>query len=62
MIVSRFLSRISFCLLALALASVPARAEIGEPIEFIRVEGTQRVEDETVLAYMLVREGLKDAA
>ncbi|MDA8623921.1 outer membrane protein assembly factor BamA [Alphaproteobacteria bacterium] len=42
--------------------SAPARAEIGEPIEFIRVEGTQRVEDETVMAYMLVREGLKDAA
>ena len=62
MVFSRFLSRISFCLLALILASVPARAEIGEPIEFIRVEGTQRVEDETVLAYMLVREGLKDAA
>jgi outer membrane protein insertion porin family len=62
MIVSRFLSRILFCLLALALASIPARAEIGEPIEFIRVEGTQRVEDETVLTYMLVREGIKDAA
>jgi outer membrane protein insertion porin family len=62
MIVSRFLSRILFCLLALALASIPARAEIGEPIEFIHVEGTQRVEDETVLTYMLVREGIKDAA
>ena len=62
MIFSRFLSRILFCLMALALLSAPARAEIGEPIEFIRVEGTQRVEDETVMAYMLVREGLKDAA
>ncbi|MDA8666874.1 outer membrane protein assembly factor BamA [Alphaproteobacteria bacterium] len=48
--------------MAFALLSAPARAEIGEPIEFIRVEGTQRVEDETVMAYMLVREGLKDAA
>ncbi|MDB2642159.1 outer membrane protein assembly factor BamA, partial [Alphaproteobacteria bacterium] len=48
--------------MAFALLSTPARAEIGEPIEFIRVEGTQRVEDETVMAYMLVREGLKDAA
>lgn len=62
MIFSRFLSRILFCLMALALLPAPARAEIGEPIEFIRVEGTQRVEDETVMAYMLVREGLKDAA
>lgn len=62
MIFSRFLSRILFCLMALALLSAQARAEIGEPIEFIRVEGTQRVEDETVMAYMLVREGLKDAA
>ena len=62
MIFSRFLSRILFCLMALALLSTPARAEIGEPIGFIRVEGTQRVEEETVLAYMLVREGLKDAA
>jgi outer membrane protein insertion porin family len=62
MIFSRFLSRILFCLMALALLSAPARAEIGEPIEFIRVEGTQRVEEETVMAYMLVREGLKDAA
>ena len=42
--------------------TAPTRAEIGEPIEFIRVEGTQRVEEETVLAYMLVREGLKDEA
>ena len=62
MVVSRFLSLILFCLMAFALLSAPARAEIGEPIEFIRVEGTQRVEDETVMAYMLVREGLKDAA
>lgn len=62
MIFSRFLSRILFSLMAFALLSAPARAEIGEPIEFIRVEGTQRVEDETVMAYMLVREGLKDAA
>ena len=62
MIFSRFLSLILFCLMAFALLSAPARAEIGEPIEFIRVEGTQRVEEETVMAYMLVREGLKDAA
>ena len=62
MLFSRFLSRILFCLMALALLSTPARAEIGESIEFIRVEGTQRVEEETVMAYMLVREGLKDAA
>ncbi len=47
---------------SLILLTAPARAEIGEPIEFIRVEGTQRVEEETVLAYMLVREGLKDEA
>ena len=42
--------------------AAPTRAEIGEPIEFVRVEGTQRVEEETVLAYMLVRVGLKDEA
>ena len=47
---------------SLILLNAPTRAEIGEPIEFIRVEGTQRVEEETVLAYMLVREGLKDEA
>lgn len=62
MIFARFLSRILFCLMALAFLSAPARAEIGERIEFIRVEGTQRVEEETVMAYMLVREGLIDAA
>ena len=48
--------------LSLIFLAMPARAEIGSPIEFIRVEGTQRVEDETVLAYMLVRVGLKDEA
>ena len=47
---------------SLILLSVPTRAEIGKPIEFIRVEGTQRVEEETVLAYMLARVGLKDEA
>ena len=39
-----------------------AYAEIGKPIDFIRVEGTQRVEAETVRAYMVVREGLTDKA
>ena len=39
-----------------------AHAEIGKPIDFIRVEGTQRVEAETVRAYMVVREGLTDKA
>ena len=39
-----------------------AVAEVGKPIEFIRVEGTQRVEDETVRAYMVVREGVTDKA
>lgn len=34
-------------------------AEVSaENIKFIRVEGTQRVEDETVRAYMVVREGM----
>ena len=36
-------------------ASAPAAAA---NIAFIRVEGTQRVEDETVRAYMVVREGM----
>ncbi|GIR10083.1 MAG: hypothetical protein CM15mP21_3450 [Hyphomicrobiales bacterium] len=30
----------------------------AEIIQFIRVEGTQRVEEETVRAYMVVREGM----
>ena len=57
--------RLKSCFLlfiGLFVLAAPARAEIGSPIEFIRVEGTQRVEEETVLAYMLVREGLKDEA
>ena len=57
--------RLKSCFLlfiGLVVLAAPARAEIGAPIEFIRVEGTQRVEEETVLAYMLVREGLKDEA
>ena len=32
----------------------------SEIIQFIRVEGTQRVEEETVRAYMVVREGMVD--
>ena len=39
-----------------------ALAEIGQPVEFIRVEGTQRVEGETVRAYMIIREGTVDSA
>ena len=31
-----------------------------ELVQFIRVEGTQRVEEETVRAYMVVREGMAD--
>lgn len=57
--------RLKSCLIlfvGVVLSIMPARAEIGERIEFVRVEGTQRVEEETVLAYMLVREGLKDEA
>jgi len=61
MTILRFQNCLSLLLL-LGVLMVPARAEIGEPIEFIRVEGTQRVEEETVLAYMLVREGLTDEA
>ena len=49
------------CLLALFVS--PALAKIGEPVSFIRVEGTQRVEDETVLAYMNIRvDQIDDAA
>ena len=50
---------ILFGLLAMSSA---AHAEIGKAVEFIRVEGTQRVEAETVRAYMVVREGLVDQA
>ena len=38
-------------------ATPAARAEI---IKFIRVEGTQRVEEESVRAYMVVSEGMVD--
>ncbi len=53
--------RYAVCCWLLAMLS-PAHAVIGEPIEFVRVEGTQRVEDETVRAYILIREGVKDEA
>lgn len=49
-------------MLALFAGTHPAYAEIGKPVEFIRVEGTQRVEAETVRAYMVVREGIVDRA
>ena len=55
--------RLKSCLLlffGFFVLAAPGHAEIGSSIKFIRVEGTQRVEEETVLAYMLVREGLKD--
>lgn len=39
-----------------------AQAEIGKPIDSIRVEGTQRVEPETVRAYLIIREGSVDSA
>lgn len=44
--------------------SMSVQAEIGEEaqIAFVRVEGTQRVEDETVLAYMVVRQGMRSDA
>ena len=45
---------------AAVLLAEPALAKIGEPVEFIRVEGTQRVEAETVRAYMQLREGQID--
>ena len=48
--------------LSLPVWGAAAVAEVGKPIEFIRVEGTQRVEDETVRAYMVVREGVTDKA
>ena len=55
------------CVFACAL-SVDVRAQEAEDsatsdaeiIQFIRVEGTQRVEEETVRAYMVVREGMVD--
>ncbi len=51
-------SKIIFCTVAallLTTLATPVMAKIGEPVAFIRVEGTQRVEDETVLAYMNIR-------
>ncbi len=62
------LNFLRFCLVGLASLigaasyAPPAVAEIGQRIAFIRVEGTQRVEQETVLAYMVVREGVIDKA
>ncbi|NBR79243.1 MAG: outer membrane protein assembly factor BamA, partial [Alphaproteobacteria bacterium] len=50
------------CLTGLLAVAQPARAELGKPISFIRVEGTQRVEAETVRAYMIVAEGMTDEA
>jgi len=55
------------CVFTCAL-SVDVRAQEAEEsatseakiIQFIRVEGTQRVEEETVRAYMVVREGMVD--
>ena len=55
------------CVFACAL-SFDVRAQVAEDsatseakiIQFIRVEGTQRVEEETVRAYMVVREGMVD--
>ncbi len=55
------------CVFACAL-SFDVRAQVAEGsatseakiIQFIRVEGTQRVEEETVRAYMVVREGMVD--
>ncbi len=49
-----------FVILAFPLWVATASAEVGKAIEFIRVEGTQRVEGETVRAYMVVREGMID--
>ena len=49
-------------LVASGFCALPALAEIGKPVEFIRVEGTQRVEGETVRAYMIIREGSIDSA
>ena len=57
--------RLKSCLLlffGFFVLAAPGHAEIGSSIKFIRVEGTQRVEEETVLAYMLVREGLAHRA
>lgn len=50
--------------IALIMAAMvqPAMALIGKPIDFIRVEGTQRVERETVLSYIVVSEGMVDEA
>lgn len=52
---------LSACLL-LSLSAGSAVAEVGKPVEFIRVEGTQRVESETVRAYLIIREGSIDSA
>ena len=51
-----------FAGLMLAMSVSPALAKIGSPVSFIRVEGTQRVEAETVRAYLIIREGVIDSA
>ena len=58
---NRSLIAFAFGFVLLALPA-PALAIIGQPVEFVRVEGTQRVEEETVRAYMLIRVGSKDEA
>ena len=53
---------VALVLFVMASSLAPAFAKVGEPVDFIRVEGTQRVEDETVRAYMNIREGQVDEA
>ncbi len=53
---------LAFSAIFLAFMMVPALALIGKPISFIRVEGTHRVERETVLQYTTLKRGMIDEA
>jgi outer membrane protein insertion porin family len=52
----RFLT-IGWCLIGLALPPSPAEAQSGGVVREIIVEGTQRIEPETVRSYLLIQEG-----
>ena len=54
------MSRLALIAILLALMTESALAIIGRPVAFIRVEGTQRVERETVLSYTIIKPGMTD--
>ena len=62
---ARFLAQFAILVVGtiiMVVAIMPAGALIGTPVSTIRVEGTQRVERDTVLSYTLIKEGMIDDA